>query len=677
MSPQPSRVGKFPPEASGVEDIVFGVDPQSAVVIPKALIAKIWEQVTEGTRILSRGGLEIGGLLLGPSTFGGGVAVDEIVPFPIEYRHGPAYQMSSADLDGIAPAIESIQEERSKTVVGFYRGRTRGDTTLRESDHEIFEAIGQAHSSFEADFRCFLVLAPMSESVASACIRTREGGGWDEMQPFTLRSNPLSIIAPSPPAAIERMPRQLHTEEQAIQSSGAGPTVQPPTEHREPERQLPEPEHRAPEHRALEHRMPERAPEHRVAPGAGVRGTRVWLLAAACLAAVILIAAGAYRWNLNRQLPSVPSLRTETAPPRSHLGFAATREGPVWKLSWDRAAMDAINPIGAVLLIEDGGYQQQVPLEPADLASGTLYYTPQSNDLTFGLRVFRDGVHVEEQVRVLEAPRFPQKAFDRGGQSVPGKAPVQARVETGIAPRSEPPVVANASTNTPAAPAKPNPSSSSAEAIPTPAPSATKEPAVASTAGGEAKTAPVPLPPPSMVALAVPVPPVQPARSAEFAPPPAPKAGPPATAAAVPEASKAASAPAAVTPGSGRGSSNPAAPAEVPPNTGRAPSNPAAPAAARPAVVAPPPPSDYVDAKPIQQVRPQVPAVIPSGVTQVEVMVEIDVHGKVTKVSPIGWTPTNAPLMISAARAASSWVFTPAQRDGHAVPSKMNLIFRF
>jgi hypothetical protein len=58
-------------------------------------------------------------------------------------------------------------------------------------------------------------------------------------------------------------------------------------------------------------------------------------------------------------------------------------------------------------------------------------------------------------------------------------------------------------------------------------------------------------------------------------------------------------------------------------------------------------------------------------------MVEIDVHGKVTKATPVGWTPANAALMIGATRAASSWVFAPAQLNGHDVPSQMNLIFKF
>lgn len=50
MSPKPSRITPFPVEASGVaEELVFGEEGRPSLVIPKALIAQIWAQVTEGT----------------------------------------------------------------------------------------------------------------------------------------------------------------------------------------------------------------------------------------------------------------------------------------------------------------------------------------------------------------------------------------------------------------------------------------------------------------------------------------------------------------------------------------------------------------------------------------------------------------------------------------------------
>jgi hypothetical protein len=613
MSPQPSRIGKFPQPASGLgEDLVFGRDPQSSLVIPKALIGRLWAHVNEGTRILARGGLEVGGLLVGPKVLGGPVLADEIIPVPIEYRYGPVFHMSASDLAAIQPAMEAVQEDPSKTVVGLYRGRPRGETTLRPSDEEILDVIERVHPSFAEDFRCFFVLAPMSESMALACITMREGGGWGEMQPFTMRSNPFAIIALPPSAAVQQMARNLPTEQHAIQPYVSSSLAQPPAEEHAAE-------HRAPEQRIAEH---DAGPV--VADRWVIEPARIWLYAAACLVVVGLAIGGGYRWARGKQpapAPAVPAEKADAS--RAHLGFSATRDGTVWKLSWDRAAMDALNPVGAVLSIEDGGYLQQLPLAPADLASGILFYTPQSNDLTFGLRIDRGGAHVEEQVRVLAPTRAP---FDRAAQFVPAKPPVQAPAAT---PTNAQPPAAVASTTVPTPSANPPPRRF---VLP------------ATTPGGSASASvsenPVPQPP--VVALAVPVAPNLTRLTPDFGPLPAPPAPiAPATAApVVPSASP------------------------VPPST-------PSPAAAAQSL------ANYVGPRPTRQVSPSAPSVLPPGVSQVVVMVEIDVHGQVTKATPIGWTPANAALMISATRAASSWAFAPAQLNGHVVPSQMNLIFKF
>lgn len=652
MSPKPSRVTPFPIEASGVaEDLVFGEEGRPSLVIPKALIAQIWAQVTEGTRMLSRGGgLEVGGLLVGPKVRGGKVAIDEIIPVAIEYEHGPSFQMSATDLERIGPAVEAVQDDPSKVVVGVYRSRTRGDGTLRESDLEIFDAIQHAHTSYDADFRTCLVLAPVAESTALACIAVRYGGGWHEMQPFTLRSNPLAIIAMPPANALLPISRNLHSEEPtapAVVSTAAMQTVT----DRAPERRVTE---RVAEHRVTEHRLTERRPpEPRIAephpPESDETSSaadwmralppRFWLYAGAVL--VLIFGFFLYR---GFKKPAAPVTRVETAS-NTHLGFSATREGPVWRLSWDRAAMDALNPVGAVLSIEDGGYDQQVPLAPPDLASGTLFYTPQSSDLTFRLRIDRGGSHIEEDVRVLEAPRLGARPSERAPQVIPNRQSPGQTLPAGRAtalPNAQPPTAAV----TPA-PRKFTP------------PTATQAPI--------ASAPETPSPPPAMV-LAVPVAPtITPRANLDVAaapPPPTPVPTPPVTPPATPAAPRITPTPTSTTTAATQ------APPTNAPNTTKAPATP-------PTAPAPVAKANYVGPKPIQQVRPQAPPNTASGISQVQVLVEIDATGKVTMATPVGWNSSNAPLMSLAVRAASAWVFEPAKLNGHGVPSEMNLIFRF
>jgi hypothetical protein len=523
--------------------------------------------------------------------------------------------MSSVDLESIPPRMEPVQEDPSRAVVGLYRARTRGETTLRASDHEILDAIERVHPSFAEDFRCFFVLAQTSEYTALTCVRMRDAGRWEGMQLFALRSSPFSMVALPPSTALQQLSHNLPVEQPAMKLPVPISAAQPPAEY-------------GVSNSALEHPAPPASelPDRR---------RRIGWYAGAFLVTVALAADGGYRWARARQPQFAPGVNAETTVARAHLGFSATREGPVWKLSWDRAAMDALNPIGAVLIIDDGGSQQQLPLEPADLASGSLFYTPQSNELTFGLRIDRGGSHVEEHVRVMAASRTSQKPADRATESVLSNKPVQSRAAAqGVTVPGGQLHSAVASTSVPNPPVAPR------KFIPP-------------NSGEDAVMPEISVPAPPAVVLAVPVAPNLPRANPDFGPSPAAISQPPATA--------------------------PAAPA--PPNSGPAPAAAALVAAASPApsvTPAPPPPTvSYVGPTPIKQVRPSVPANIPPGVSQVEVVVEIDASGKVTKVNPVGWNSTNAPLMVSAVRAAWGWVFAPAHLNGRAVPSKMNLIFKY
>ena len=249
--------------------------------------------------------------------------------------------MSPGDLARIEPLIESAHLDPSKTIVGFYRSRTRGDEALRWGDYQILDEIERVHPSFSVDFRCYFILAPVTGSDALAHIALRDGGPWYQMLPFRLRSNPPAVNPPSAATKNRRL------------------------------------------------------------------GWRARILLYG-LTAIAGLGSG-YHWSIakNHQPPAVAPVAQAAAP--VHLQFSAKRDGPVWKLSWDPASIDALKPVGAILSIEDGGYQQQVPLTPGDLATGMLFYTPESSDLTFRLRIDRGGAHVEEHVRVLAATQVAPK----------------------------------------------------------------------------------------------------------------------------------------------------------------------------------------------------------------------------------------------------------------------------
>jgi hypothetical protein len=400
--------------ASNRDPVVFAQPSQPTLVIPRRLLVKLWAHVNEAKRMLTRRGLEVGGLLVGPRVQGGKVTVDEIIPLPIGYEFGPAFQMSQSDLARIAPELESLKGDPSRAAVGFFRSRTRGDGTLRDTDHTIFDEIKGRHASFAADFRCSLVLAPVSESEALVCVAWRYGGGWHEMRPQRLRSDPASGITVLAATTHQQMPPPLPAMAPAPPPFFSGATLQDGYRVAD----TPAVDNHVVNNHVVNNRFVDQYPvENRVAPReASVLRSRLAMVLYALVA--VAGAASGYHFSAMKHSDPTPAVAVKTPARPMPLGFSATRQDSVWKLSWDRASMDALNPVGAMLSIEDGGYLQQLPLAPADLASGALFYTAQTSDLTFSLRLDLGGSHVEEHVRVLEAvanpPRATSKKFTGG-----------------------------------------------------------------------------------------------------------------------------------------------------------------------------------------------------------------------------------------------------------------------
>jgi hypothetical protein len=165
----------------------------SRLLIANALIPQLFEEVNEGVRSLPRGGAEIGGLLIGPKGHEGGILADEIIPIPIEYRFGPSFRLSSPDLTKIEEAIATTHTDTAKTVVGFYRSRTRGGAELRDSDQEILLAVELAHAGFATDFLYYLVFSPPARSEMALGLAIRNGSDWSEFKPFTCHLTPSQI----------------------------------------------------------------------------------------------------------------------------------------------------------------------------------------------------------------------------------------------------------------------------------------------------------------------------------------------------------------------------------------------------------------------------------------------------------------------------------------------------
>jgi hypothetical protein len=279
------------------------------------------------------------------------------------------------------------------------------------------------------------------------------------------------------------------------------------------------------------------------------------------------------------------------------MGFAANPEGGIWKLTWNRDAVTALNPSSASLSIRDGANQQQIPLTAAELGAGMVFYTPQSGDLVFGLKLLLPGAPPEEEeVRVLQPMSVPQTASvqimttGHGIRTVRGPMPPpQSQRQPGhdlVEPAIPPPI------------------------LPENKMPATKEI-------------------PALVGLPVSIPPAH--ITVPYVPSPVPEnlAIAPATSAAEPK-------PSGITAAS------------------------------------------YVPPKSVRQVTANLPmGVVVGEPVEIQVKVEINAAGKVTKATPLRVKAMNYALVGPAVRAAESWAFDPALENGRPVPSQMIVTFRF
>ena len=108
--------------------------------------------------------------------------------------------------------------------------------------------------------------------------------------------------------------------------------------------------------------------------------------------------------------------------------------------------MAVLKPSSALLDIRDGASGQQIHLTPADLSSGTIFYTPRSGDLRFSMELeLRDAAPMEEHVRILEGPpgasvsaesmpAVPSKSAPRVPKVLPVQGPPPAEADPELVP---------------------------------------------------------------------------------------------------------------------------------------------------------------------------------------------------------------------------------------------------
>jgi proteasome lid subunit RPN8/RPN11 len=111
-----------------------------AIEYTKSILDEVRDQAVAGYRRLSRGGVEVGGILYGIRD-DAKVRILATQPITCEYKSGPSFILSEKDKvrlrDQLAQS-ESIDELRGLAVVGWYVSHPRGGIALSDRDLDVF-----------------------------------------------------------------------------------------------------------------------------------------------------------------------------------------------------------------------------------------------------------------------------------------------------------------------------------------------------------------------------------------------------------------------------------------------------------------------------------------------------------------------------------------------------------
>lgn len=343
--------------------------PESPVVIEYSLVVieEIRHEVAEGFQRLSRGGIEVGGLLYGTRE-GPTVSVQAMRPIACEHARGPGFLLSDKDRVALNEQLTRDAEDprlEGLTSVGWFLSHTRGEIALTDSDLEIFSIF------FPAPWQVAMVVQPGRGGRMRAGFFVREADGTVKGEGSYLEFNFPDRLAgvidrgperPRPERSERRVPSYFRAETSAavpLRVPTFGQPVQPA----------------------------DAGPQLLAAPAP----KRTWMWVTAWVVVAIALAlAGLRYWRMSVQaLPEPMSLAV------------VERDGQL-VIQWDPASKPVRTAVSGSLEIVDGADTRTVALKPADLTGGRSTYVRKSGDVEVRLTVENQrGARVEEASRFL------------------------------------------------------------------------------------------------------------------------------------------------------------------------------------------------------------------------------------------------------------------------------------
>jgi len=369
------------------------------------VIEEIRHEVAEGFQKLSRGGIEVGGLLYGLRD-GNTVRIMAIRPSACEHANGPAFRLSERDRAALAEQMKQDREDprlEGLVCVGWYVSHTRTEITLSDSDRELFSTY------FHQPWQVTLVIRPVRGGNMRAGFFVWEPDGTvngsqsylefsfpDRLAAFDHRAEYRGSFAER--RAPERRPEprpEVRPEPRPIVRPVEPPVLRPVAEA------VAYSPSSAPISSTITTLFGDAAPapdriDSGIAPEqAGPKkksAAKKWFgAAAASIVVAALAVAGARYFSI--------------APVNQTIGLTVLERDGQLDIGWDRAAAPVAKAVRATLDITDGTQNRTIPLTPADLALGKFSYKRETGDIQVRMNVEdADGIKVPEASRFLGPP---------------------------------------------------------------------------------------------------------------------------------------------------------------------------------------------------------------------------------------------------------------------------------
>lgn len=347
---------------------------ESPITIEYSLIAieEIRHAVAEGFQRLSRGGIEVGGILYGTRE-GRTVRVLAMRPIACEHARGPAFLLSDKDRMSLNQQLTADADDphlEGLISVGWFLSHTRSEITLGDSDLELYSIF------FPAPWQVTLVVRPGRGGSMRAGFFVREADGTVKSErsylEFNFPDRLAGVLDRAPGPRPERVPgeRRMNTmpRSEAYQSSTGA--VAAARREMQPQQEIEVPSFGQP----------------KFLPSGPPKKKWPWLMGWAVL--VIVAAVFGLRYWMMRPVNEPIALGV------------VERDGQL-RIEWNHASRPVTAAVRGTLVINDGSNTQTFALSPRDLTAGNYTYERKTGDVEI-----RMSVEDSEGAKVQEASRF-------------------------------------------------------------------------------------------------------------------------------------------------------------------------------------------------------------------------------------------------------------------------------